>query len=124
MLELSTFISIGSLVVTMYLAFSIRRKNESEAKKNDSESSEKISAAAVALVNPLKERITDLEIYTKQLKNNQQQNITLIQDLRKRIDNLKKQNTKQQSHINEITRGVSLLQAQVKKLGHKPVYQG
>ena len=85
-----------------------------QRRKNDAEAVRDISEAAAAMVNPLRDRIVDLEAEVKKLKSEV--------EVLKAIEAAKDSEIKsKEAEISRLRATVGLLSHQIRALGHEPI---
>ncbi len=83
-------------------------KARSEKRRDDGDAAESISSAAKSLIEPLRKRVDELEAMTAR------QEAAIV--------TLTKKTQEQQQEITELRAGVMLLTTQIVALGQKPIY--
>jgi len=111
--SLTTFLAVLVSVSMFILAW---RKAPSETYNLKAESEAKISAAAVALIEPMQKRLDELE------KSRERQRIS-INELERRITDLECELREEKSQKADILDGANKLVHQVESLGANPVYR-
>lgn len=108
-----------SMFVMLYKSRSERNKLDTETQKTGADASASISEAAMALLEPLKKRIEEVEAEKSRMEKDLRARITTLES---RMDELEKELREKSAIIDDLTSGAIKLYHQVQSLGGVPVY--
>lgn len=101
---LPIIVAIIAAVPGLIAIFKQARRDRATAIRDENEAAGKISASALELIQPYRDRVKELEAEVNELR-------LKVDELEERVD-----------HLNSIKRGAKRLESQVKSLGATPVF--
>lgn len=105
-------IAAASTLVSLWFQ---RRKMAAETVGREADAAESNVAAALQLINPLRDRIAQLEADVSEMQQH-------IKDSQAKIEALEAQVETERQQVKILTGGVEALDGQVRSLGHTPVF--